>query len=151
MSIFKNLGSALAAGAKRFAPASLTPEKRFARALITSSALLTMADGSAEESEIEQASQIISGHNSIKQYLSPTEAHSMYAEVVEELVAAYKNSTSRLLEVNKRVAEIADTVKEPNWRREIIEFANVMGASNSRGRAGADEQAIIDKIKNAIG
>lgn len=150
MSFFKNLGSAITAGAKRFAPTSLTPEKRFARALITSSALITMADGSAESSEIEQASQIIAGHNSIKQYLAPTEAHEMYAEVIEELVTAYKNPTSRLLEVNKRVAEIADTVKESNWRREIVEFANVMGSSNSRGRAGSDEQAIIDKIKTAL-
>jgi len=150
MSFFKNLGNTLTAGVKRFAPASLTPEKRFARALVTSSALLTMADGSAEDSEIEQASQIIAGHNSIKQYLSPTEAHEMYAEVIEELVTAYKNPTSRLMEVNKRIAEIADTVKEANWRREIIEFANVMGSSNSRGRAGADEQVIIDKIKAAL-
>ncbi|MBD8088422.1 hypothetical protein IFT48_00245 [Pseudomonas fluorescens] len=150
MSFLKNLGKSITASAKRFAPASLTPEKRFARALVTSSALITMADGSAEESEIEQASQIISGHNSIKQYLTPAEAHDMYAEIIEELVTAYKNPTSRLMEVNKRVAEIGDTVKEASWRREIIEFANVMASSNSRGRAGADEQAIIDKIKTIL-
>lgn len=150
MSFFKNFGSKLAEGAKRFAPAALTPEKRFARALITTSALITMADGSAEESEVEQASQIIAGHSSIKQYLTPTEAHDMYAEVVEELVSAYKNPTARLLEVNKRVAEIADTVKEANWRREIVEFAGVMGASNSRGQIGQDERAIIEKIKASL-
>jgi tellurite resistance protein len=150
MGIFSGFGQKLQDQAKRFAPASLTPEKRFARALITTSALLTMADGSAEDSEIEQASQIIAGHRSIQQYLTPNDAHEMYGLIITELQEAFKNSTARLLEVNKRVADIADSVKEQNWRRELIEFSNIMAASNSRGQAGEPERAILQKIASAL-
>ena len=151
MGFFSNLGKSIEEQAKRFAPASLSPEKRFARAMITVSALITMADGTADDSEVEQASQIIAGHRSIQQYLTPTEAHEMYALVVTELQKAYTNSTTRLLEVNKRVAEIADTVKEANWRRELIEFGGVMARSNARGVAGEAERALEHKLAAALG
>ncbi|WP_410951620.1 hypothetical protein [Pseudomonas sp. S1(2024)] len=150
MGFLSNLGKNLAEQAKRFAPAALSPEKRFARGLITISALMTMADGSAEESEVEKSSQIIAGHRSIQQHLTPADAHEMYGVIIGELQKAYTNSTSRLLEVNKRIAEIADSVKEPHWRRELIEFAGIMATSNSRGVAGDDERALQKKLSEAL-
>jgi tellurite resistance protein len=150
MSFLSNLGKSIESHAKRFAPAALSPEKRFARAMITVSALLTMADGAAEESEIEQASTIIAGHRSIQQYLTPVEAHDMYALILGELKKAYTDSTTRLMEVNKRIAEISDTVKEPHWRRELIEFAGIMARSNGRGVAGDAERALEHKLAAAL-
>lgn len=146
MSIFNKLVE----NAKRLAPASLSPEKRFARALITGSALVALADGTADDGEINRASQIIAGHKSIKEYLVASEAHEMFSDVVQELQKAYRDPMNRLLEVNKRVAEIADTVKEPHYRQQVIEFAGVMGASNERGCIGSAEQAVIDKLKAAL-
>lgn len=150
MSFLKNLGQKIGEQAKRFAPAALSPEKRFARALITTTSLMTMADGSADASELEQSSQIIAGHNSIRQYLTPAEAHEMYALIISELEKAYSNPTARLLEVNKRIAEIADTVKEAHWRRELIEFAGILARSNARGAAGEAERALEKKLADAL-
>jgi tellurite resistance protein len=150
MGFFSNLGKSIEDQAKRFAPAALSPEKRFARAMITVSALITMADGNADESEIDQASEIIAGHHSIQQYLSQVEAHEMYGLIVTELQKTYTNPTSRLMETNKRIAEIVDTVKQANWRRELIEFAGIMGRSNVRGQAGDAERALEHKLAASL-
>lgn len=137
--------------AKRYAPSALTPEKRFAKAIISASSLLTMADGKAEESEIEAASTIIFSHRSIKQFLTPAEAQEMYAMQIEKLQQAnIKGKVPFSLEVNGLVAEIADSVADRQWRAEVLETAKMVGESNGNGRLGDDEQAILKKLQTAM-
>lgn len=137
--------------AKRYAPAALTPEKRFAKALINVSSLMTMADGKAEDSEIEAASEVIFNHTSIKQFLTPQEAHEMYSLGIGKLqTSAGKSSTAMKLEVNAIIAEIADSVKEGHRRREVVETAKMIGESNGNGRMGDDEKAMLAKIESAL-
>lgn len=137
--------------AKRYAPSALSPEKRFAKALINVSALMTMADGEADEGEVETTSQLIFAHTSIQQYLSSSEAHGMYSHGIETLQEAAKKGDMGLrLQVNAMVGEIADTVRESRWRAEILETAKMIGESNDQGRIGSDEQKMLDKIKNAL-
>ena len=104
MSFFSNLGKNLAEQAKRFAPAALSPEKRFARGMITVSALMTMADGSAEDSEVEKSSQISAGHRSIQQYLTPANSISSRRQCGSSTESAI--SAMRLLTSSRREVEL---------------------------------------------
>lgn len=149
--MFKKMFGNLADQAKRFSPAALTPEKRFAKALVTASSVMTMADGKAEDTEIESSSAILFNHRSIKQFLSPTEAQEMYSLQISKLQEAdSKGKAIMLLEVNGMVAEIADSVKENHWRQEILEIAKMIGESNGSGRLGEAEQGVLNKLRAAL-
>lgn len=149
--MFKKLFQNAVEQAKRYSPSALTPEKRFAKGLITASSLMTMADGKAENSEIEAASTVLFNHRSIKQFLTPTEAQEMYSLQIAKLgEAGDKNPMALTLEVNGMVAEIADSVKENHWRQEILEIAKMVGESNGQGRLGTAEEAIFRKIQAAL-
>lgn len=149
--MFKKLLKDTLDSAKRFAPSALTPEKRFAKALITASSLMTMADGKAETSEIEAASTVIFSHRSIKEFLTPTEAQEMYSLQITKLgEASDKNPMALTLEVNGMVAEVADSVKQSHWRQEILEIAKMVGESNGQGRLGSAEEALLRKLQGAL-
>lgn len=150
--MIKNMLNSLKDKAKQLAPAMLTPEKRFAKAVIATVSLMTMADGQADTSEIEASSNVIFGHKSVKEFLTVDEAKEMYANQIKSLDLLHKQGASAvLLEVNSMIAEIAESVTNNVWRAEIISVAKQIGASNESGSIGSDEKAILDKIESAFG
>ncbi len=145
----------LAAQAKelvnKYAPANLSPEKLFAKSLVQVNALVTMADGEAEDSEQQAASELIAANSSCMDYLGPEASFEILGLTLGDLEAANgKGKVMFNLEVNKILASIKQNVTDPIKREEIIAYATVMGETNSNGVAGPDEQAMIDKIVAAL-
>jgi len=154
MSFFEQLSS-LALQAKdlalKYSPSALTPEKRFAKACISACALLTMADGEAEATEVEMASEFIMGVPEIKKYFDMAEAHEIFALQLTALeTASKKGNVMFLMETNKIIAEIHSSVDDESYVGTILAVAETMATSNSRGVAGKDELAVINTLKAAL-
>lgn len=136
----------------KYAPTALSPEKRYGKGCVTACALVTMADGEAEASELDMAADFIMGIDTINDYLGVEEANEILALQIGALQKAFdKNAAMFTMEVNKMLAEIKSGVESAEWRDSIKALAESMASSNSAGKAGPDEQKMLDKIENAIG
>jgi tellurite resistance protein len=136
---------------KKYAPQVLNPEKRYARGIISVTALLAMADGVLEESEVETASKFLQGIEEIQKYLGETAALELFSLLVNELEAESKKGKAFFkLYINKMISEIKQTVTKPEWRSSIMVIATEMASSNTEGKVGQEEQAILDQLKASL-
>jgi tellurite resistance protein len=136
--------------AKLYAPSALSPEKRFAKAIVMGCAMVTMADGQVEESEINTCDTFIRNIPEIKQYLGETQAQELLMHVINELNAQFKMGVAMFdLMVNRYVSEMREGVTNPQWQDTVILTAQTVAGSGTS--TGAKEQQIINKIKQAFG
>lgn len=147
--MLKGMLNSIVDKAKQLSPSMLTPEKRFAKGIIATVSLMTMADGEADSSEIEASSNVIFNHKSVQEFLSADDAKKMYAGQIKLLQDSLSNhgQPGFLLEVNSMIAELASSIVDSSWREEIITVAKAIGASNESGTLGEKEQAILVKIE----
>lgn len=138
--------------AQKYTPEGLSPEKRFAKACVTVCALITMADGDAEESEIDMAAEFLGGIEEINDYIGIGEANEIFGMQIVALQAAFaKGKGMFAMEINKLIGEIKSGVTMAQWQMAVVAVAESMATSNSRGLVGEDEQAMLNKISTAIG
>ena len=148
----KNAADGAAALGKKYAPAALSPEKRFAFGVITACALITMADGDAEEREIDEASDFLSHTEQVNAYVGLEEANEIFAMQISELQRAFGKSKGMFaMAVNKMIGSIKSGVTDPEWTMSVMAVAEVMSTKNSSGKAGTDEIAMLHKLRTAIG
>ena len=149
MDFYESLRNKAAELATKYAPAALNNEKRFAKGCISSAALMTMADGNAEPSELDMGAQFISGIEEIKNTFGEEEANEIFALQVSNLQDT-ANPAMFTMAVNKMIAEMKGGIEDPAWKSTIVSIAETMGSANSNGVAGGDEIAMINKIKAAM-
>jgi tellurite resistance protein len=138
--------------AAKWAPTALSPEKKFGKGIVTACTLITMADGEAEESELDAAVDFIVNIPEIGEYLGVEAANEVLAMQIEELQAAHNKGTAMFtMTINKMAAEIRNNVENPEWRSTVLAVAEAMASSNSNGVAGADEQKILDRLNALLG
>nr|VFK23050.1 MAG: Tellurite resistance protein TerB [Candidatus Kentron sp. MB]VFK26637.1 MAG: Tellurite resistance protein TerB [Candidatus Kentron sp. MB]VFK74516.1 MAG: Tellurite resistance protein TerB [Candidatus Kentron sp. MB] len=137
---------------KKYAPKMLSPEKRYARGIVSVCALLAMADGELEESEVEAASQFLMGVNEIQQYFGESDALELFSQLVNDLqTESTKGRAFSKMQINKMIAELKETVTRQDWRSNIMLIAKEMAGANHAGKPGAHEQNIISQLEAAIG
>lgn len=138
--------------AQKYTPESLSPEKRFGKACVTVCALVTMADGDAEESEIDMAAEFLGGIDEIKDYIGIGEANEIFGMQIVALQSGFSKGKGMFaMEVNKLIGEIKSGVTDAQWQMAVIAVAEAMASSNSRGTVGDDEQVMLNKLTTAIG
>lgn len=148
----KNAAEGATALGKKYAPAALSPEKRFAFGVVTACALITMADGDAEESEINEASDFLMNIEQINSYIGLEEANEIFAMQISELQKAHDQGSGMFaMAVNKMIGSIKSGVTDPEWTMSVMAVAEVMATKNSNGKAGPDEIAMLHKMRTAIG
>ena len=136
----------------KYGPAVLSPEKRFGKACVTACALVTMADGEAEDSELDMSADFMAGIPEITEYLGAEEANEIFAMQISALQENYaKNKAMFTMEVNRMLAEMKTGVESAEWKGSVNAIAEAMGSSNGNGTAGDDEVAMIAKISTAMG
>lgn len=136
----------------KYGPAMLSPEKKYGKAIVTACALITMADGEAEDSELDMASDFIAGIPEVSEYLGGEEANEIFALQITSLQSAFaENKAMFTMEVNRMLAEMKSGVDNTEWISSVNAVAEAMSTSNSNGVAGDDEKAMIAKIINSIG
>nr|VFJ48462.1 MAG: Tellurite resistance protein TerB [Candidatus Kentron sp. FM]VFJ48712.1 MAG: Tellurite resistance protein TerB [Candidatus Kentron sp. FM]VFK08163.1 MAG: Tellurite resistance protein TerB [Candidatus Kentron sp. FM] len=137
---------------KKYAPKALSPEKRYAHGIATVCALLAMADGELEESEVEAASQFLMGVNEVQQYFGEADALELFSQLVNDLQSeSTKGKAFFKMQTNKMIAQIKETVTRQDWRSNIMLIAKEMAKSNQAGKPGAHEQAMLDQLETMIG
>lgn len=155
MSFFDKLGDVLSDAkslAQKYTPEGLSAEKRFGKACVTVCALITMADGDVEESEIDMAAEFLGGIDEIKDYIGIGEANEIFGMQIMALESAFtKGKGMFAMEVNKLIGEIKSGVTDAQWQMAVIAVAEAMASSNSRGAIGDDEDEMLNKLVTAIG
>jgi len=135
----------------KYGPAVLSPEKRFAKACVTACALVTMADGEAEDEELDMAADFMVGVPEISEYLGGEEANEIFAMQISTLQENFaKNKAMFTMEVNRMLAEMKSGIDDHTWKNSVVAIAEAMGTSNSRGAIGNDEAAMIAKITSTM-
>ena len=136
----------------KYGPSVLSPEKRFGKACVTACALVTMADGEAEDSELDMAADFMAGIPEIAEYLGAEEANEIFAMQISALQENFvKNKAMFTMEVNRMLAEMKSSIDNAEWKGSVNAIAEAMGSANSNNAAGQDEAAMIAKIATAMG
>nr|VFK78443.1 MAG: Tellurite resistance protein [Candidatus Kentron sp. SD] len=136
---------------KKYAPKALSPEKRYAHGIVTVCALLAMADGELEESEVEAASRFLMGVNEVQQYFGEADALELFSQLVNDLQSeSTKGKAFFKMQTNKMIAEIKGMVARQDWRSNIMLIAKEMAKSNQAGKAGPHEQAILNQLETTL-
>jgi tellurite resistance protein len=150
--LMNNMVSGVSELYSKYAPTALSSEKQFGKGIVTSCALIAIADGEVEDSELDFAAEFIDGIDDIVNYLGAEEAHEILSLQINSLETAYKKGTAMFtLTVNKMISEIKANVTDPGQREVILGIAASMTESNSKGVAGEDETKMLNKLNQAIG
>lgn len=146
----KKVKSLKDASSQYILPTGLSDDKLFAFTKVKILGLITMADGVADEKEIDMATEVIKVDTNILQYIGEDEAKEHYGNVVQALeLAADKNPTVLKIETNKVLDEIAKASSLPQkMRNEIIFYAEEMAVAD--GKVDKDEVALVEKIAKAL-
>lgn len=139
----------LSSAKDKFAPSALSPKKRFGKAVVDVCALMVMADGEAEEAEIEKAYEFLSDIEAIRSCISPEEVSEMFRASISALARAYKKSSIEFkFRTSAVVLEISSSVTSEGYRNNLIFIAKNMAEASSSD--GADEKNMIIKLEKAL-
>lgn len=152
MSFLDNLKSKASSAVKKYSPDMLSPDRRYAKGIIVVCALLTMADGEAEDSEIEASYQFINGIDIITQHLSAEESSEIFRSTLELLDTAHKLTSAHVrIQENALISGIVEGISDPEFRQNVALIAETMARSNSRDQQGPEESALIELLKIKLG
>lgn len=119
-----------------------TAEQRFAKALISVSALMVTADSNTTPQAMVALGQLLVGNQHVRKHFEVEDACALYVEEV--------NGLKQSRQVEAVIERIADSVEDRLWRDEVLETAELVGMSNINICMGAAERAMLGKLQTAL-
>jgi len=120
---FKAKASAALAGATRtiriYTPETFSAEKQYINAMVSSIALIIVADRKVETEEVTAGISFIQSLNEIKELNKELESIEMFDHIINDLMQHIDNEVKWIIEVSKIIANISLVRTNPAYTKSI--------------------------------